>query len=68
MNALFAGMFPYVMLTTTPLFCGFDWPKNLLQRFKAAENSRCLQTNSKKSLAVVNGTKDKSVNSQVSVE
>ena len=23
------GMFPYVMIATTPIFCGVDWPKKL---------------------------------------
>ncbi|XP_064421622.1 vitamin K-dependent gamma-carboxylase isoform X2 [Latimeria chalumnae] len=29
------GMFPYVMLATSPLFCYPDWPRRLLQKFPA---------------------------------
>ena len=42
MRVRLLGMFPYMMLATTPLFYGYDWPRRALSRVtrtKPGDNS-----------------------------
>jgi len=37
---LYLGMFPYVMLATTPLFYAYDWPRRALARITCTKLQR----------------------------